>query len=133
MECPDVRQLADTFVDGELRTETNHLVYHHLERCLACRVDIKSRRALRARLQGALLHAPSLGSRPVFVSELRTRLQADSQRVHLPRAVRIPRWLALAAVLGLTAVLGVVFRPEWFPPARTLVRAAVGDAHCSSG
>ena len=127
MECPDIRQLADAFVAGELRTETIHAVYHHLERCLACRADINSRSALRTRLQDALLDAPSLGPKPEFMSGLRTRLQAEAQRVQAHRAVRIPGWLALAAVLVLTVAVGVVFRQEWFPAARTVVQAAVGD------
>jgi len=109
VECPDVRQLADTFVAGELRTETNHVVYHHLERCLACRAEVNSRRALRARLQSALLNAQSLGPKPKFMSELRTRLQAEAQQVPPRRAMRIPGWLARAAALVL----------DLFPAART--------------
>ena len=39
MHCRDVRELADSFLTGQLLVETNHEVVKHLETCPECRAE----------------------------------------------------------------------------------------------
>ena len=74
MECRDARKLADSFADGELIGESNLAFVSHLESCETCRADSEGRRALRARLRGAMLASTDLAPRAEWSAGLAERL-----------------------------------------------------------
>ncbi len=126
MECPDVRELADSFLSEQLLVETTHDILRHLAQCQSCRAEIESRRQLRSALRQAFERAPDLRARPEFIASVAQRL-----REH-PRRSR-PRYpwrtvLAIAASV-LLASAAVVSGRQWLGAARfaALARAAAGD------
>jgi anti-sigma factor RsiW len=131
MECRDVRELSDSFLAGELQTETNHAILHHVEGCPACRAEMEGRRLLRGSLRAAFERAADLEPRPDFIaglSNLRHRAPAAP-----PSRRRAPRWLAIAATLALVTVGGYRFF-EARLSADPLQRAAAGDhRYCALG
>ena len=103
MECREVRELADAFIADELLVETNQEILRHLESCPDCRAEIAARRALRSRLKSAFAGAADLAPREEWLSEVRTRLQVESQSAR--RSWNSPAtWLALAATVLLAAL-----------------------------
>jgi anti-sigma factor RsiW len=130
MECREVRELADSFLSGELQTETNHAILHHLELCPACRGEVDGRRALRGTLRGAFARAPELQPRPEFLASLRQLQAAPASR---RPGIRAPRWLAIAATIALITMGGY----RWFEAqliADPLQKAAAGDhRYCALG
>ena len=128
MECRDVREVADSFLAGELLTETSHQILRHLDTCRPCRVELAGRRALRDGIRRALEEAPEFTPRPEFVAELRTKLQAAAAQAPVRRGIKLQKWWTLAAVLVLAATIMFAFRSrQWFTGADTLAVAAVGD------
>ena len=130
MQCRDVRELADSFVDGELSVELNQAILRHLESCPACQADIEARRALRERVRSAFLAADTLAPRREWVDQLRDRLRTPAA----PQPTKTFRaWqsggLALAATLLLAASVVVVFGPAWRGASALveLARTAAGD------
>ncbi|HTI37379.1 MAG TPA: zf-HC2 domain-containing protein [Vicinamibacterales bacterium] len=119
MECREVRELSDSFLGGELQTETNHAILHHVERCPACRAEIDGRRQLRLALRTAFERSADLRPRPEFIAGL-VRIETGTAA---PRASRRGgmKWLAIAATLALTTVGGYRFFEA------RLIAAAVGD------
>jgi anti-sigma factor RsiW len=127
MTCRDVREIADSYLSGELLVETNHDVLRHLAGCPECRADLAARSALRESVRRAFENANALSPRPEFVVDLRTRLRnaALDTPSHRPRVSR--GWWALAATLLLAvtfATLMVRHRPV---TSRDLAQLAVGD------
>ncbi|MFQ5739226.1 MAG: zf-HC2 domain-containing protein [Acidobacteriota bacterium] len=49
-ECPQVGQLLDDFLNGELRVETIHAILTHLEGCSECRWERQWREEMRRTL-----------------------------------------------------------------------------------
>ena len=128
MECRDVRDLADSFLGGELLTETSHEILRHLDTCPACRADLAGRRAWREGVQRAFHRAPGLDPRPEFIAQLRTRLQTAAHQGSARRSIRFQSWWALAATALLAVALGVAYRGrDWITATGALARAAVGD------
>lgn len=76
LQCSDLWQIADSYLDGELQTETNHAVIAHLERCLSCRRELRARRELRSKLRAAFNNAPELDAPEGFADRLRSLLRA---------------------------------------------------------
>jgi hypothetical protein len=103
MNCRDVRELADSFLSGELPAETNQRILSHLDACPACRSDIETRRQLRGTLRTAFNRAPDLQPSNEFRDRLRERLHDAA--VHRRHAVFSRQWLALAAGVVLAAGL----------------------------
>ena len=128
MECRDVREMADSFLAGELLTETNHEILRHVETCRACRADLAARRALREGIRRAVKNASNLDPRPEFVGQLRANLHNEARRLLLRRGVRFRGWWALAATVLLAVALGLAYQGrEWIAERSALARAAVGD------
>jgi anti-sigma factor RsiW len=128
MECRNVRELADSFLSGQLLVETNHELVRHLERCPDCRDDMTARRALRERLRSAVLNSPSLQPRPEFASELTAVLRP--RQAGVTRRQLLSTWWAAAAGLAVAAGGGVVYlRSRRLSRASlvTLARRAAGD------
>lgn len=128
MDCQRVRELADSYLSGQLLVETNHDVVRHLETCPACREEMAARRALRTRLKGAMEAAPDLQPRPDFASELRTRLRPAAPPLPARRDV-LRTWGSLAAGLALATTTGLFFwrRRDDLAPLAALARQAAGD------
>src|SRR5579864_9486700 len=101
MQCREVRELADSFLSGQLLVETNHEVVRHLETCPDCRADFAARRVLRDRIRSAFTSSGELTPRPEFASELTARLRTGegnlSRRSLLKSAWALAAGLALAA------------------------------------
>jgi anti-sigma factor RsiW len=126
MQCRDVRELADSFLTGQLLVETNHELVRHLETCPDCRAEIAGRRTVREKLRGALDRAEDLRPRPEFAAELAARLRPS--QTAMSRRSLLQSWWALAAGLVLAAGGGVVVR-ESRSRSRlaALAREAAGD------
>ena len=126
MECRNVRELADSFLSGQLLVETNHELLRHLETCPVCRREMSDRRALRDKLRSAFIHTEDLSPRPEFAAELRTMLR--SSQPGITRRSVLQSWWTLAAGLALAAGGGLFVRNS---TARsrlaTLAREAAGD------
>jgi len=126
MECRDVRELADSFLSEQLLVETNHDVLRHLETCPACRRDFADRRALREKLRAAFVTADSLGPRPEFAAEMRTRLRASNSRIS--RRSLLKSWWSLAAGVAAAAGGGLLVRRfDARSTLATLAREAASD------
>jgi anti-sigma factor RsiW len=64
MRCADARRLAESFLAGELLTETNDQILAHLEMCPGCRTDVERRRSLRDELRRVFHSTQELASSP---------------------------------------------------------------------
>jgi hypothetical protein len=127
MTCRDVREVADSFLSGELLTETNHEILRHLDTCPSCRAEMDARRRLRGALQDAFARAPELQPRAEFTSALRERLR-DTPAHDRRRWMWSRSWLALAAgLLIVAAVAGILLLNRPLTPADALARDAIGD------
>ena len=127
MHCRDVRELADTYLDGELLTETSHDIVRHLESCRACRSDVEWRRQLRPALAAAFERARDLRPDPRFATKLREELLATSGAAPARRSF-VTRWRSLAAAAAIVAAIGGSFwSRSWTETVTRFARAAVGD------
>ncbi len=127
MDCRKVKELADSYLSGQLLVETNHDVVRHLETCPACREELAARRVLRDRLQSAVAQAPALQARPEFVNDLRAALRHQATGVSRRTAIRT--WGSLAAGLAIAAAGGAVAM-RWRRSSvdlTALARLAAGD------
>jgi hypothetical protein len=126
MQCRDVRELADSFLSGQLLVARNDELVRHLETCPACRADLEGRRFVRQKIRGALERAEDLRPRPEFAAELAAKLHPA--RSTLSRRSLLKSWWALAAGVAAAAGGGLVLHDS-----RTrlrmaaAVRAAAGD------
>jgi anti-sigma factor RsiW len=128
MECRDVREMADSFLSGELLTETNHEILRHLDACSVCRTDIASRRALRGSLKTAFDRSEALKSSAGFRSQLHGTLRSAAFRTAPHGASRLRGWLALAAMALLTVGLaGAFWALHRTLATEAFAEAAVGD------
>ncbi len=114
MRCEDFREVADSFLSGELLVETNHKAIRHLENCESCRNELETRKAFRERLRNAVLNAPDAQINPAFADDLRSRLRNDFEKVEaVPNVWRNPFSIkvltASFAALLLISVTGFVF------------------------
>lgn len=128
MECRSVREMADSFLAGELLTETNHEMLCHLDACPVCRADVAARRMVRDGVRRAVQNAGSLAPRPEFMEALRVTLRSEAGQLGAHRRVRLHRWGALAATVLLATTIGLVYGGrDWITGTDLLARAAVGD------
>jgi anti-sigma factor RsiW len=126
MECRDVRQLAESFVSQQLLLETSQRINAHLDSCAACRAEVQGLARLRAATRSAIEAAPSLDSRPEFLSSLPAVVQAEAAQ-QSGRATSHRMWLAIAASLLLVVAVGAGWRGWSVSRLTELVEAAVGD------
>ena len=109
MKCQDFREIIDSYLCGELLTETNHDVLRHLEACANCRREIEVRRNLRSQLRFAVKNAPQYQMSDRFYSTLCTQLKQSvvpQKQATASFWVNPNSWIAFAAVLVLTFGLG---------------------------
>jgi anti-sigma factor RsiW len=126
MQCAEARRLADSYVAGELLTETGHQILRHLDTCADCRADVENRRRLRESLRRAFHRAPELAPSSEFTARVRDVLRSRPAAMPPPARRRpLLRWTAAAAAC-LVACAGLL----WVYQAvlgDTLLAAAVGD------
>jgi hypothetical protein len=126
MQCREARDLFDSYLAGELLTETNHAILRHLEGCPACRADLAERRTVREALRRAFGRARDLEPRAGFSTDIAARLRDVARET--PHRRRFPGWLALAATLLVTIGLtGALWREARSRRDGGLAAAAVGD------
>lgn len=126
MKCRDIRDMADSFLNDELLTETNHEILQHLDTCASCRAELAARRELRGSLQAAFNRAPDLQPLPDFAQRLRDQMRAAAAGAKQD-APFSRRWLMLAASAVLTAGLTGAFWLTQETPVDALARDAIGD------
>lgn len=124
MQCRDVRELADSFLSGQLLVETNHELLRHLDGCLGCRSEMAARQALRATIKSAFANAESLRMSDEFRDDVVSRLRTMA----LPKTRRqffgIWRYVAAAVVLASAAGTELFLLPA---RASAAARDAAGD------
>ncbi|MBI5445394.1 MAG: anti-sigma factor [Deltaproteobacteria bacterium] len=126
MTCPDVRELLDAHVDGELDPVTDRDVTKHLKGCASCRVEAEGLRELSDAIRMRLERRPApAGLAPRVRAALRAA--APSNGLSRRRWRPLLAWLPLAAALLLVAFSMAVTlsRPG---PEEFAVRSAV-SAH----
>jgi putative zinc finger protein len=127
MTCRDVRELADSFVDDALGTETTGEILWHLATCSTCRSELDGRRTLRRSLKTAFDRAPDLQPPTGFTARLRTNLSGAADPSNAHRTDR-RRWLALAASMAIVAGLSAwALQYGSTAPLDKLALDAVGD------
>lgn len=112
MKCQDFREIIDSYLCGELLTETNHDVLRHLEACANCRREIEVRRNLRLQLRFAVKNSPQYQMSDKFYSTLCVQLKQSVVPQKQAKNVfwmNPNSWMAFAAVLVLTFGLGFWF------------------------
>ena len=128
MECREVRELADSFIAGELFPGTSREILRHLDTCLTCNRDLDTRRVLRQSVRRAFQNARDLDARPEFITQLRTRLEESDRKSTTRRAIRFRGWWAMAAAALLVLASGFAYRGrDWLTMTGALARAAVRD------
>jgi anti-sigma factor RsiW len=128
MECRDVREVADSFVAGELLPGTAREILHHLGTCRTCSDDLRTRQALRESIRQAFLGSRDLEAQPAFIARLRTRLEAADRKSSPRRAIKFRGWWAMAAAALLIVASGLAYRGrDWLTATSALARAAVRD------
>lgn len=97
-DCPEIRDLLDSYLSGELLVETNHAVLEHVTRCGACAGELERRQTLVALLRHGQQATPD-------VVDLRRRIGAaiDREQHWWTRAAR--RWALAATVLVAAAAM----------------------------
>jgi len=122
MECHNLTEVADWYLDDEPTVEDNHDLRHvelraHLEGCAECRRELAARREVRTMLKRAVTQSPDFRVRPEFAFQLRNNLQATLQmperksvfaNLFAPILSARPRWLAVAACLLIVVMVGFV-------------------------
>ena len=99
MQCREVRELADVYLDDELLVESNHALLAHLRTCATCEAELQARRALRAKLSRAFVNDAALAPAPAFTAGLVDRLHATATERRVPMFRRYLPWMAAAAVV----------------------------------
>lgn len=114
MRCEDFREIADSFLSGELLVETNHEVVRHLEDCESCRSEFEAQKIFREKVRNAVINAPDAQINPIFTARLRSELKKDFGQDE----VQINFWQSIfslkvlmtsAALILLTVTAGLVF------------------------
>lgn len=112
MKCQDFRELIDSYLCGELLTETNHEVLRHLEACANCRHEIEVRRNLRSQLRFAVKSSPQYQMSDNFYSTLCVQLKQSvlpQKQAKSSFWVNPNNWMVFATGLILTFGLGFWF------------------------
>lgn len=128
MNCDEVRQLIDAYVDGELDLVNSLTVERHLADCPDCGPVYRHRRALREALRnGALYFSAPPG--------LETRLRKSIRQTSASSSVMRPsmrRWAALAAILLAVLLTAGLVRGLFAPPAENTLAQEVLASHLRS-
>lgn len=111
MQCREFREIADSFLGGEVAAETDHDIIEHLEACVVCRRELSARQNLRERLRAACTNAPESQARAEFVGRLRIKLRASaSQNLFFNRRAL---WSAVVACVIFAGAFGWLAIRQW--------------------
>ena len=103
MNCHDVQNFIDGYIDGELDLVRNLEIEQHLQECSTCAQIYKNRQALQAVMQADALYQKA-------PAHLQKRIQSSLRRANRPRPVlRITPF----RLLNIAAVLLVAFATAW--------------------
>lgn len=126
MNCQDIRELIDSYSDGELDL-VNHLeIEKHLAACDECEAVYKNRKALSGAFDESFKFSAPASLRKSIQKELR-EISSD------PKPKRIWHWGWLATAMAVAAVLLVtlfVFRPS--PPSEDVLATEIVSNHVRS-
>lgn len=101
MNCDDIRELIDTFLDGELDTPTELAAAEHIHACPRCAAELGRRRTT-SRLVNAAMRSEPVAERDRDM--LRATLRATSDLAP-PRSHHRPLFAFGAAALAMVALL----------------------------
>lgn len=109
MNCEELRDLYDPYVDGELAAPVVAMVEAHLQSCVSCRAVVDERHALKAAIQRT---ARRYATPPLFAARLRRQMKVSpttrfSSLRYLgagwnPVAIAASLLLAIATSVGVT-------------------------------
>ena len=122
VDCRDVRERLDAYLDRELSPAESAAVRDHVATCAECRERVAAREAL-----GKLVRRAPYYPAPAALTE---RIKTTRARTR-----SAPAWLALAAALLLAALGGSVLTTKWATPAPTAANAlaeVIVDTHVRS-
>lgn len=109
MNCSDIRDLFNEYVDEELSSQQRDLVDRHISECPSCRAELE-----------AIVHTAelvrSLPREPVpdgLADAVQARVRLADQR---KRRASAWRWVSVGGWLAAAATLALVLRYGWFPP-----------------
>ena len=116
MRCEDFREIADSFLSGELLVETNHEVVRHLENCEVCGADLEARRMFREKLRSAVINAPEAQIDAAFAARLKSDLKKAGFKENKAenfwsRSFSLKFLAAASAVLFITIAAAFSFLP----------------------
>ncbi len=131
MTCAQVRELADSFLSGQLLVETNHDIVRHLETCPACREEISARRLLRTRLQEAFDRSAALAPRPDFAADVSDRLRRRETGVSRRTMLKAGWGMAATLAAGAAGALAIRYRASQAALAELAVQAAGDHQNCA--
>lgn len=127
MNCDEVRQLIDAYVDGELDLVNSLAVERHLADCPDCGPIYHNRRALREAMRSGALY---FSAPPALEMRLRRSIrQANASSVMRPS---LRRWGALAAILLAVLLTAGLVRGLIAPPTDDALAQEVLDSHLRS-
>jgi len=108
MQCSEVQQILDDYLDGDIPTGKSWDIKRHVADCTACRTDLEQRRAIRRGLSELPVPEPSAGffDRAFEALDQRTsgRRRGD-QGPGWPQGRRMAIAAAIAVVCGLVFVM----------------------------
>lgn len=108
MNCDEVRNLLDAYVDNELDLVTALSVEHHLQTCASCQQVYENRLTLRTALSAEALyfHTPARVQQRVLASLRETDRQAP--RFPIANWLLTRPWINAASVLSVAVMVGLV-------------------------
>lgn len=96
IDCSEVRDLLNAYVDDELSVSEQRAVSSHITQCGTCFAALSELKSLRARLRAAGTFAPLTGFEARVVAQLAT--SAQTSQVRRPRILLAVSHLAAAAI-----------------------------------
>ena len=108
MNCGELHNLEDLYVDGELATPVVSMLRAHMQRCADCRAQVDERRALNAAIRRTASRYPAP---PLLTARLRRSMKAPSRGFGSlrylgtgwnPAAMAASLLLAIATSVGVT-------------------------------
>lgn len=113
MRCEDFREIAGSFLSGELLVETNHEVVRHQENCESCRKELEMQKLFREKLRSAVINAPDAQIHPAFAANLRSDLRKDFVKENVQgfwqSIFSVKVFATATALLFITMTISIVF------------------------
>jgi len=97
MNCAELEELSDLYIEGSLSEESHSRIDRHLLRCHDCAYRIRSLEQTRGLLREAM---PRSESNPGFRERLSARLHAEFADHLTPESADLPNQLSLPNLRG---------------------------------